>query len=126
MCIIIVLTLLIVFATGRAWNDAIRRYSRSWRAHVETYLRTTKSPTLVVKYENLLTDLHTELKRMMEFLKFPYTEDDLQCTIKSTIEGFHRKHNKNVIDPYSPEQRKYMSTQIKLANIVLHHYYISY
>ena len=89
--------------TGKAWNTRVRQSSSAWRVHLEKYLRTTKTPTLVVKYENLLTDLHTELKRMMEFLKFPYTEDDLQCTINSTIEGFHRKH-KNVTDPYATDR----------------------
>ena len=79
----------------------------------------------MVKYENLLTDLHTELERMMEFLKFPYTEDDLKCTINSAIEGFHRRH-KNVTDPYTSEQRKIVSAQIELANEVLRYYNISY
>ena len=80
----------------------------------------------MVKYENLLTDLHTELKRIMEFLKFPYTENDLQCTINSTIEAFHRKHKKNITDPYTPDQRKLVSAQINLANNILRHYNISY
>ena len=101
-------------------------YSKRWRAHVEQFLASAKTPILVVKYENLLTDLHTELKRMMEFMKFPYTEDDLQCTIKSTIEGFHRKHKGNVTDPYTPELRKLVSTQIQLANRILRLYNISY
>ena len=58
-------------------------------------------------------------------MKFPYTEDDLQCTIKSTVEGFRRKHDKS-IDPYTPEQRKLVQTQINLANEVLRCYNISY
>jgi len=62
---------------------------------------------------------------MMEFLEFPYTEDDLQCTIKSAVEGFHRTH-KNVTDPFTPEQRRLVSAQIKLANEVLHQYGIKY
>jgi len=119
------MTVNIYSAPGKIWNDAIKRYSRSWRVHVETYLRTIKTPTLVVKYENLLTDLHTELKRMMKFLEFPYTEDDLRCTINSTLEGFHRKHGK-FIDPYTPEQRKYVAAHIRVANNVLRHYNISY
>ena len=100
-------------------------YSKGWTSHIQNFLRSPKTPTLVVKYENLLTDLHTELKRMMEFLKIPYTEEDLQCTINSTIEGFHRKHDK-VNDPYTPEQRKLVQAQINLANGVLRHYNISY
>ena len=73
----------------------------------------------------MLTDLHTELKRMMEFLEFPYTEDDLQCTINSALEGFHRKH-KNFTDPYTPEQRRNVLAVIQLANKVLLPFNISY
>ena len=58
-------------------------------------------------------------------MKFPYTEDDFQCTINSTIEGFHRKHKKTA-DPYTPELRKVVMEQVNLANKVLHHYNISY
>ena len=100
-------------------------YSKRWQAHVEQFLASMKTSVLVVKYENLLTDLHTELKRMMLFLEFPYTEDDLQCTINSAFEGFHRKHKGNVTDPYTPELRKLVSTQIQLANKILQSY-ISY
>jgi len=62
---------------------------------------------------------------MMEFLEFPYTEDDLQCTINSALEGFHRKH-KNITDPYTPEQRRNVSAVIQLANKVLLPFNISY
>ena len=106
------------------WDELVVKLSNRWRDHVQRFLTSTETSTLVVKYENLLSDLHTELERMMKFLEFPYTEDDLQCTIKSAVEGFHRKHNKNV--PYTPEQRKLVSAQIKLANEVLHHYSIQY
>jgi len=84
-----------------------------------------KTQKLVIKFENLFTNLHDELKKIMEFLEFPYTEDDLQCTINSAIDSFHRKHHK-VIDPYTPQQRKFVLTQIKLANEILHPYNIRY
>ncbi|XP_065900782.1 WSCD family member CG9164-like [Dysidea avara] len=110
---------------GKAWIATVTKYSKLWRLHIEAYAHSNKTPILVLKYENLLTDLHTELKRMMEFMKFPYTEDDFQCTINSTIEGFHRKHKKTA-DPYTPELRKVVMEQVNLANKVLHHYNISY
>jgi len=122
----VIITDLSLIITGKAWNDTLRRFSKAWRGHLETYLRTTKTPTLVLKYENLHTDLHTELERMMKFLEFPYTEDDLKCTIKSTIEGFHRKHSKNVTDPYAPDQRMAVLAEINLANELLRPYNISY
>jgi len=117
---------LIYLYTGEAWDNAVKIYSSIWQAHIKKFLASLKTPTLVVKYENLITDLHTELKRMMEFLKFPYTEDDLQCTINSTIEGFHRKHNKNITDPYTPDLRKFVMAQINLAKNILHQYNITY
>ena len=51
------------------------------------------STILVVKFENLLTDLRMELMWMMKYLEYPYTEEDLNCTIKSNTNAFHRNHD---------------------------------
>ena len=79
----------------------------------------------MVKYENLLTDLRRELIRMMEYLEYPYTEEDLDCTIKSNTGGFHRKHSK-YIEHYTQDQVDAIYEQIILANKVLKKYNISY
>ena len=46
-----------------------------------------------MKFEDLLTDLRTELIRMMKYLEYPYIEEDLDCAIKSNTNFFHRNHS---------------------------------
>ena len=111
--------------TGDSWNHSVVLSSQSWREHIQIYVGSMTTQKLVVKYETLLTNLHDELRKIMEFLEFPYAEDDLQCTVNSAIESFHRKHHK-VIDPYTLQQRKFVLAQIKLANKIIHPYNVSY
>jgi len=80
---------------------------------------------LVVKYENLKADLMAELRRILDFLECDYTESDLNCTVQSNVEQFHRKHTTDV-DPYSPEQKKFVISQIQIANELLSQYNTSY
>ena len=80
---------------------------------------------LVVKYENLKADLMAELRRIVDFLGYNYTESDLNCTVQSNVEQFQRKHTTD-IDPFSPEQKKFVISQIQIANGLLSQYNISY
>jgi len=108
------------------WNKAAKEYAVQWKDHVQTWMKAKRVPKLVVKYENLLNNLYDELKRMMKFLEFSYTEDDLQCAINSaSSESFHRKHNRS-FDPYTPELKKWILAQITLANKALLLYNITY
>jgi len=62
---------------------------------------------------------------MLDFIGVSYTESDLQCTVKSTAETFHRKHDKE-FDPYTPEQRQVILQEIKTVSEILHRYNITY
>ena len=88
-------------------------------------------PVLIVGYENLMKDTYTELKRMLDFIGYPYTEDDVLCSVKSSGEAFHRNHTKqHFTNPYSPELQEFVLDQIKTIdasllehNISLYHPY---
>ena len=104
--------------------------SDRWENHVKHWLDVTEVPVLIVGYENLVKDTYTELKRMLDFIAYPYSEDDVLCSIKSSGETFHRNHKKSSINPYSPELQKYVLNRIKHVdasllehNISLYHPY---
>jgi len=84
-----------------------------------------KVPTLVVQYERLHTDLYTELKRMVDFLGVPYTENDLQCAVSSSSDTFRRKHHE-MTDPYTKQQRELILQKIQSVDKILQPYNISY
>jgi len=65
----------------------------------------------MIGYENLVKNTSAELKKILDFLKHPYTEDDTQCAVKNSL-LFHRKHTRTV-NPYNPELEKIVLGQIK-------------
>ena len=80
----------------------------------------------MIKYENLLTDLRTELIRMMKYLEYPYAEKDLDCTMKSNTNSFHRTHDHSDAKHYVPNDVDLVYEQIKMVDKLLQNYNISY
>ena len=104
------------------------RSAVGWRSHVQKWLgshRPFNTSLLVVKYENLFVDLRTELTKIMKHLEYSYTEEDMNCTINSSIKSFHRKHSK-YIEHFNESQVDNIYKQIQLANQLLKNYNISY
>ena len=107
-----------------AWYREVRRRCLEWKTHVTKWLKVTKVPVLVVGFENLKNDTYTELKRMLDFLEYPYSEDNVLCAIKSPSENFHRKHQKDQ-DVFSSELQKIIVNDIKQINANLQKHNIS-
>ena len=80
----------------------------------------------MIKYENLLTDLRTELIRMMKYLEYPFTEEDLDCTMKSNTNSFHRTHDYSDTNHYVPSDVEFVYGQIKMVEKFLQNYSVSY
>ena len=96
------------------------------------WLSYKKFPVLIVGYDNLKKDTYTELKRMLDFIGHPYTEEDVSCTIRNSGEAFHRNHTWKNVQAYSPELQEFVLNEIKQVdaallkhNISLYHPYWS-
>ncbi|XP_065913863.1 sialate:O-sulfotransferase 1-like [Dysidea avara] len=113
------------FGNNSKWDDAVREDSTAWEKHVATWLGHIQRPTLVVQYEELQRNLDGELKRMLGFLERPYTEDDIQCTVHSTVDGFHRKHTKQ-LNPFTASQTQFILNKLHLVDNILKENNISY
>ncbi len=75
---------------------------------------------LVVKYEDLKLDTLTQIKRMLKFLKVPYSHEELTKRLSGNYERFHRPHNDSVVfDHFTPEQRQVvMKTIIEVETLL--------
>ena len=82
-------------------------------------------PVVVVRYEDLLKDTRTQLRRMLDFLEFPYTEERLDCVINHQVQTFHRKHSHN-FDPFSPALHRKFLQVMKQVEPLLNKYDVSY
>lgn len=111
---------------NKQWDKTVTKMAYEWKQHVEQWTQTEKFAKLILCYENMISNLSTVIKRMLDFIEHPYTEDDINCVIKSSNdERFHRKHSM-VFDPYTPSQKAYVLKQIKSINYILKQYNISY
>ena len=101
--------------------SAAYRYQRT----VERWLKEPTIPTIVVRYEDLVTDTRTQLQRMLEFLQYPYTKERLDCVINHQVETFHRKHN-HEFDPFTTRQRQKLHDVMKAIEPLLNKHGTSY
>ena len=104
--------------------------SKKWKKKVTFWLNVKEYPVLFVGYENLKNNTYTELKRMLDFIGHPYSDDDILCAVKRAGEGFHRNHTNEHFNPYSPELQDFVLNEIKELdaslqkhNIFLYHPY---
>ena len=68
-----------------------------------------------MKYEDLKSDSLTPIKRMLEFLRVPYSDEELEKRLSQDYRQFHRKHtnSSSSFDHYTPKQREYISAMIQ-------------
>jgi len=97
-----------------------------WKQHIVQWMQADNFTKLVLCYENMISDVYTAIKEMLDFIEYPYTEDDIKCAVASSNdERFHRKHS-IVFDPYTLHQKQYVLKQIKSVHHILKQYNISY
>ena len=77
------------------------------------WLSYTQFPVLIVGYDNLRRDTYAELKRMLDFIGYPYSEEDVLCTVRNSGEAFHRNHTKKDVYSYSSELQNFVLNEIK-------------
>ena len=106
-------------ANNPVWEAHVKKQSRAWKAQVMQWLNYRQVPVLIAGYENLHNDTYSELKRMLDFLGYKYSEDDLLCAIKGSAETFHRHHTKKDLNPYSQALQKFVLKEIKQADAAL-------
>ena len=75
------------------WDKFVTGRIEVWQKYFSNWILNSESrPVLVVKFEDLKTDLIGQVKRMLDFLKFPYMEDELRSTLAEGFNKFRRAH----------------------------------
>lgn len=64
----------------------------------------------------------------MKYLEYPYTEEDLNCTIKSSTNAFHRNHDhsKDIVEHFTQTEVDVVYRQIQQVERFLKNYKIVY
>ena len=83
-------------------------------------------PVIVIKYEDLKVNPSRELRRMLDFLRVPYTEAQFQRVVNNGYEKFKRRHSpQDDYDHYTYEQRAFVNSVIRTTHSVLEKYHLS-
>ena len=109
--------LLLCLENNVAWKNKVRKETRDWKIHILQWLNYRQVPMHIVGYENLKKNTYTELKKILDFLEYPYAEDDILCAIR-TSEAFHRNHTKD-LHPFSSSLQKFVLNEIRQVSTTL-------
>ena len=66
-----------------------------------------KMPVLAIKYEDLRTDCLQQVKRMLSFLKIPFTEAELEKKLATGFQKFMRNSHMT-FEHFTTEQRDFV------------------
>ena len=62
---------------------------------------------LVIRYEDLKSDTLSQVKKMLNFLKVPVSDQLLEARMSTRYEKFHRSHPQE-FEHYTPEQKQWV------------------
>ena len=67
---------------------------------------------LIIRYEDLKSDTLSQVKKMMNFLKIPVSDELLEARMSTGYEKFHRSHTQE-FEHYTPEQKQQVLGVVK-------------
>ena len=108
------------------WRKFVDRNAKEFSKLVHYWLgQANISSILVIKYEDMLTDLATQLRKMLDFLKVPYSDKDIECVVRDELESYHRKKGEH-FDHYIPADRQIVLDNLMSVETLLNKYNVSY
>lgn len=104
------------------WKDYVTVQIRYWTETILDWLK-FEGPLHVVRYEDMVRDLHRELSRLMRFLNITIPWPAYSCVLRNKDGIFQRaKLNSLKFEPFDPEMRNKVDKSIKFIDqaIALH------
>ena len=102
------------------WNEMVLKQTGKWKLMMKNYLiNHGDHPVLVVRFEDLKRDAFTEIKRVLDFIQFPYSDHTLEQRIQDGYTHFHRNHT-DLFEHYTVEQREHLNSVIRDIIRLLH------
>ena len=105
----------IQFSAGKntEWDKFVTSRIEVWQKYFSNWILNSESRSvLVVRFEDLKTDLIGQVKRMLDFLKFPYMEDELRSRLAEGFNKFRRAHGAENFEHFTPNQQKLIQSVV--------------
>ena len=93
---------------------------------IQYWLDKANVPALVIKYEDMLLNLKTQLEKMLHFLQVSYSEKQIDCVLNNELSSFHRRKNSSHVDYYTQELKKLVIDGLKDIEPILNKHNVTY
>ena len=95
------------------WIKFSGRYFDRWKERTINWVFNNHShPVHVVSYEDLKRDTVGEVEKILDFLRFPYSHNDLVERLRQDYTVFQRPHTNDDFQHFSPEQKENLRTTL--------------
>jgi len=109
------------------WNQFIVTRMEVFYALYHYWLVDVNIPVLVIKYEDMLEDVSANLRRMLDFLKVHYSEEDFSCVEHNQMKKFYRhKHHTDSAELFTEIQHQIVLNRLRLVEPLLNMYNVTY
>ena len=101
------------------WADFVYCHISLWSSFYETWM-TFRKPMMLLRYEDLKSDLKGQLRRLVHFLKVPVEPDAIERTVANSEGLFHRSSSgQETIRLYSNKMQTLLNTTIAYVEHIL-------
>ena len=89
------------------WKRFSEDYLQTWIRRLNNWVLNNHSyPVHVMSYEDLKRDTVREVEKALDFLKFPYSHNELVERLRQDYTVFQRPHTNDNFQHFSPEQKE--------------------
>ena len=101
------------------WDDRFCCYILQWTDFYEAWI-SFKKPMLLLRYEDLQTNLTAQLYRISDFLRLNYSQQRVTHTLQNSEGQYHRAHHTyNYADIYRGEKGTLVKQTMKYTNDII-------
>ena len=116
MCVTLYFLLSILPAVTEKWTSFSEEYLNNWIQRLSNWvLDNHRHPVHVVSYEDLKRDTVKEVEKILDFLQFPYTHEEVVERLRVDYTDFQRVHIHDDFQHFSPEQKEKLQTTLQTA-----------
>jgi len=115
----------VILGNNTGWKQFIKTSIEQFVSLVRYWLEEANISVLVIKYEDMVTDLATQLTKMLDFLQVNYSQSDIDCVVNSKLDKFHRKKT-STFNPYMPSDRQFVWDSFMTTKSLLNNFNINY
>ena len=105
-----------VLSGNDKWRGFAEEYLKKWFMRLNKWVfMNDNHPVHVVSYEDLQNDTVREVEKILDFLHFPYSHEDLIQRLRVDFTTFQRHHMNDGFQHFSPEQKERLRLTLKIT-----------